>query len=150
MAKTQASPALPLRAQPAADAAAGGAVRAAAAAGAAGPAAAAPGAAAGAAAAARPTGELACTDPSMAMLWQTVPEIVNVRLTLKGKAKLVRHAASTRISELLTQHQASLGQPLVAKDSRGYEMGGEVRLGQLVAQPGGCEVLELFLEVDAW
>lgn len=80
--------------------------------------------------------------------WQVTPEIVNVRLTLNGKAKMVRHAATTRIADLLAQHQVHQVGALVAKDDKGFEMGGEVSLGQLVERPG--DVLALHLEPDVW
>lgn len=80
--------------------------------------------------------------------WQVTPEIVNVRLTLNGKVKMVRHAATTRIADLLAQHQVHQVGALVAKDDKGFEMGGEVSLGQLVERPG--DVLALHLEPDVW
>merc|ERR1712008_209863 len=81
--------------------------------------------------------------------WNLAPDLINVKLVLNGKTKLVRHASTTKISEILGQHQANHASgALVVKDANNFEMGGEVKLGQLVTHPG--ELLTLYLEPDVW
>merc|ERR1712032_1576749 len=81
--------------------------------------------------------------------WNLAPDLINVKLMLNGKTKLVRHASTTKISEILGQHQANHASgTLVVKDANNFEMGGEVKLGQLVTHPG--ELLTLYLEPDVW
>merc|ERR1712137_576610 len=78
-----------------------------------------------------------------------VPDIINVRLTLNGRAKTLRHAASTKISHLVNQYGERLGYPIVVKDTNGFEVGLEVALGQL-AMPRSSAMLSLCLEADPW
>lgn len=75
-------------------------------------------------------------------------KIVNVRLTLGGRSKAVRHAATTSLSHLLKHYEQQRNCQLVAKDASGFEIGLEVTLGQLATNDKG--VLELLLEEDNW
>merc|ERR1712070_1196967 len=58
-------------------------------------------------------------------------KIVNVKLTLNGRSKAVRHAATTSLSNLLKHYEQQRNCQLVAKDASGFEIGLEVTLGQL-------------------
>lgn len=81
--------------------------------------------------------------------WNLAPDLINVKLMFNGKTKLVRHSSATKISEIRGQHQANHASgALVVKDASNFEMGSEVKLGQLVTHPG--ELLTLYLEPDVW
>lgn len=108
-------------------------------------------------AAASQTDDSASTDPSGDELVRPHDShMVAVRLTLQGKAaKIVRRHPSTSVASLLDHYQIRLGHAVVAKDADGFEVGGEVLLGQLAREGdssagdrGGAGPLELSLEPD--
>ena len=74
---------------------------------------------------------------------------MNIRLRIEGRQdKLANHQATVTISELLAYYldKGKMSGPLVAKDSDGFELGGEVRLGQLTVQPS--DTAELVIEQE--
>lgn len=98
------------------------------------------------------TGTFSASGRTASWMVPSADDIIGVCLTLEGKTKKVRHAAATKVGDLLEQYQR--GRNLVVKDSAGFEIGRELTLGLLAENsprgPDGGVVLDLHLETDDW
>lgn len=77
---------------------------------------------------------------------------INVSLTFKGKTKVVRHLKETTVSEFTEMYMKRFnnGEPLIAQDLDGIEVGKDLRLQDLDHSSGTTPLALSLKEDDGW